>query len=388
MGRFLLLLVAASSLTTGSVLANRGLDARAGGNALAQNHLGIVVAERLSETGLEEATELVSTLTGLPATSTLRGELDGGTYTVQIVPTPPRLLTVTSVGEVTGVGREGTVRHTREATFELRASTSGAPPVARFLGQALTLEQSLTMNTSQRVLSADPALNANIHTNGGSYVNITENAGIQGFYQSVTPPTQQWQKDRLARAFRPNANPSGLAVYQTVERIEIPVIRVADYLSKATLVSATNVQPSGGVIDFSATSTAENPAVWVIRGDLNINGGKSVEVKGFVNIIASGNININGSLQTAAGSTLSLYSERDISINGSAQITGSLMNNQNIQLSGSTVLTGPVTTRGTVNFNGNAKIVYQSLSGYMTAPLFGGTAATTAVGFRMVSVRA
>ena len=204
----------------------------------------------------------------------------------------------------------------------------------------------------------------------------------------MTPPTQQWQKDRLARAFRPNANPSGLAVYQTVERIEIPVIRVADYLSKATLVSATNVQPSGGVIDFSATSTAENPAVWVIWGDLNINGGKSVEVKGFVNIIASGNINVNGSLQTAAGSTLSLYSERDISINGSAQITGSLMNNQNIQLSGSTVLTGPVTTRGTVNFNGNAKIVYQPLSGYMTAPLFGGTAATAAVGFRMVSVRA
>lgn len=371
MGRYLLFLVAAASLATGAVFLNQGLDSRAGGTALVHDHLANVVAQRLSETGLAEATQLLSDMTSLPAATTLAGTMMGGTYVVTITPDPPSRVVVTSTAEVAGVGRAGG-RHVREAVFELGSGGTSVPAVPAFLANALTIEQSLTMNQSQRVLSDDPSVNANVHTNGGSYVNIQDNAGIQGFYYSVTPPSEQWMRDRLSRAFRPNQNPEGLHVYQTRSRIEIPAVRASDFLAVATKVTNTNVQQNGGVLDFSGTSTEQNPAVWVVRGDFNLNGGQSLEVRGHVNLVTQGNVNIHGALQTSPGSALSIYSERDISINGTAVFTGSLMNNQNIQLSGGTLIHGPITTRGTVNFNGSSKIVYRPLSGYMTRPLFGG----------------
>ena len=389
MGRLLLLLVAAASLTTGAVYLNRGMDSRANGDALAQDHLATVVAQRLSASGLAEAAQYLAPLTALPPAKTLQGAMMGGTYTVTLTPVQPDRVVVSSTGQLTGAGRRGGAS-TREAVFQLVAGTGGSTPSApAFLANAMTIEQSLTMNQSQRVVSESPAVNANIHTTGGNYVNLTNNAGIQGFYYSVTPPSQQWQRDLLKQAFRPNQNPEGLEVYQTRPRIEIPVVRATDYLSVATKVSSTNVQQGGGILDFTGSSTAENPAVWVVKGDFNLNGGQSLEVRGYVNLITQGNVNINGTLRTAAGSMLSIYSERDISINGSATITGSLMNNQNIQLSGSTEIHGPITTRGTVNFNGSSRIVYTPLSGGMTRPLFGGGAATSATppSFRLVSVR-
>ena len=408
MGRFLLFLVAAASLTTASVFVDRGLEAKSTGRALAQDHLGMVVAERLSATGLNEASQYLSTLTSLPAVVTTTGQMAGGTYTVTLAPSPSDQVEVTVVGTVHGVGRTGTITHRREATFELAGG--GAPPVAAFLGQAMTIQQTLTMNTAQRVLSGDPTVNANIHVNNGNALNLSWNAGIQGFYQSPTPVPHSWMHDLLRSSFVPNSNPEGLDVWQVVDRIDIPIIDAQTMMAevgieersawqwtpgqplpRAHVYTPTNVQHPGGVLDFRGVSSEESPATWVVKGDFNLNSGQSLEVLGHVNLVTTGNVNIHGSIRTGAGSVLSLYSERDISINGSSDITGSVMNgNQwggNIQLSNDAVIRGPVSTRGTVNFNGNAKIVYTPLSGYMTKPLFrGGPGGGT--GYRPVSVRA
>ena len=412
MGRLLLFLVAASILTTGVVYASRGLDSSASGTALQQDHLADAVAQRLSETGLAEGAEALSRLSVMPLVlPPLRGAMMGGTYTVTFSLAPPDRVVMTSTARVDGVGREGG-RHERVAVYRLVAGEApSVPPPPAFLAQAMTIEQSLTMNGSQRIVAEDPAVNANVHTNGGSYANISENAGIQGFYHAVSPLGDVGQRNRLRKAFTPNRNPDGLDVYQLVDRIEIPRVVASSYItlgSKSwpwqngtagalppgtrTVYTNANVQHNGGVLDFSGMSSAEDPAVWVIKGDFNLNGGKNLEIRGFVNIVTQGNVNINGFLKTASGSTLSLYSERDISVNGSAVISGSLMNNQNIQLSGGTEIHGPVTTRGTVNFNGNSKIVYTPLSGNMTKPLFGGPVPPVPGGgglasFRPLSVR-
>ena len=421
MGRLLLFLVAAASLTTAGVFTNRGLEAKATGGAIAQDRLAGIVAERLSAAGLNEAAQSLAGLTAVPAVvTTLTGQMPGGTYTATLRPAPPDQVVVTVVGTVLGAGRTGEATHTREATFALESG--GAPAVPAFLGQAMTIERTLTMNTAQRVLSGDPTVNANIHVNDGSSLNLSWHAGIQGFYQSPTPPPHSWMYDLLRSSFVPNANPENLDVWQTVDPIDIPVVDAAAMMEQAGIdatddawdfdptrpvpcyeasspraapcknaYTSTNVQPLGGVLDFTSSSTAESPATWVIRGDFNLNSNRTLVVQGHVNIVTTGNINIHGAIRTAAGSTLSLYSERDISINGSSDITGSVMNgNQwggNIQFSDNTIIRGPVSTRGTINFNGNSKIVYTPLSGHMTAPLFGGGSGT-ATGFRPVSVRA
>lgn len=396
MGKLLLILVTGSVITFGVVQANGGLNRATDSRTRAADHLAMVVAEQLSATGLSEATLVVETLSAMPASSTLRGTMMGGTYTVTVQPEGADLVTVRSVGEVTGSGHDG-ARHVREATFQLvSASGAGEPPVPPFLSQALVLEDNLTMNDAQRVRSAEPGVNANVHTNGGSVINISENAGIEGFYYSVRPIPHDWLRPKLERAFRPNSNPERLAVYQLADRIEMPTIRATDYLSVATQVSAGNQSNVSGVLDFvrNGYGTRENPAVWVIRGDFNTASGRTLQINGYVNIITQGNVNLQGVTTTGANSAVSFYSQQGISLNGTTRIAGSLMANSNIQIGGTgTVVEGPVATRGTLNFNSNAHILYRPLSGYMTRPLFpstGGAAAAPAPGgarFRPIAYR-
>ena len=269
MGKYLLLIVASASVTAGALHLAPGLDVRVGGQARSADHLAVAVAEQLSATGLSEATAALAGLTTMPSAFVVEGTLMGGTYSATVTPTSSDTVTVRSVGRLPRSGGGG-AEHVREVRFELAVVPATEPPTAAFLRNALTIEGDLTMNDAQRVRAEDPSENASIHTNGGDAVNIGENAGIQGFYYSVRPVPHDWLKPRLRSSFVPNQNPDGLEVFQTADRIEIPVIRATDYLPVATQVSRASVQNAWGVLNF--VQDGRGPAVlgewklWRLRG--------------------------------------------------------------------------------------------------------------------------
>ena len=380
MGKMLLLLVAASTLA-GAVVYTRGATAgERSGSAVATRQMARAVAEQLSATGLNEAAQWVSTLSAVPAVTTVfEGAQMGGTYRALAVPNGTGV-DIVSVGTLPGVAG-GAAAHTRSIGFSL-ASAAAAPAevLPPFMQAALTMERMLTANGGVAVTSESPLVNANVHTNGAGQAG--GGSVIQGFLRHAQPIGDAGIRQRLEAVILPNQNPDGLPDLQPVGRIEIPEFRAEAHRARATQVVSGNYVVSGTV----TLGTRAAPSIILVTGDLTSQGAETRFV-GYGILLVAGNVNINQSVRTDAGSesSLAVYTQGAVNINGQLTLTGQVFSNQDVNMSSQSVITGTVTTRSGVNFNGGGRIVYRPASAALTAPIFGqvaGTAAPAAARFR------
>ena len=319
----------------------------------------------------------------------------------------------------------GLRNHRIEATY-VRTCSEDAGAGSSGLGYGTISDKQFSINGETLIFSPDPTANADIHTNQNLYIN--GDPEVEGFGTYVSSSGNLCDS---CDGFEPNDDVNGGEdnVYQG-EYVEIPTLSAADFLAEATYVYDGDYRVgSDRTIDFTnyqgitGYGTAENPFVWYIKGDLEINSDLFMTL-GYVKIIVEGYVLVNSDAKILASNdadappppsstydnpnedamrewistyysegTAGIYvfgtkdgksDEPGVHFNGKNVVTGNIYSIGDVLINGDTTNIGSITTKGKMHYNGKNVLWY--VGGHESIDLEGESAEVQAPdGIRLLS---
>jgi len=288
-------------------------------------------------------------------------------------------------------------QHVIEATYVRTCRDAGGDPGATV---AIASDQMFHINGESAVYSSDATQNANIHSNDVLYVDGEPEVEGYGTYVADA-------ECGSCDGFQPNDdwNGSDPNVFQG-DYIDIPEFVAADWWPRRTFAEGS-VSLGGDVIDFTnyqgitGYGTADNPFIWYIQGDLQIDG--DVRFLGHVMVVVEGHMHIESDVTlltsvpaatedpppstiddpnkdemrewiadyVTSDITVGIYvegskdddpDEAGIHINSNAVIAGHLFANHKIHVNGDATIIGGMVTKDIMHFNGKNVTWYTGLN--------------------------
>ena len=333
-------------------------------------------------------------------------------------------------------------RHELKATYVRTCfEPEGAPPWVKY---ATVSDRNFDVRGEIRVWSADESVNSNVHSN--RRLMVDDKAYIEGFGtqsrssgggcpsdpnctdDDVVEP--YWDGDKYP-IFDPNDDDNGGEpdFLRSQPIIEIEPLIPSEWEPKATYVEGGDIRiNSNTTINFTdyrgitTHGTKDNPFIWYIPGDLEVNA-DLFQMIGYVVVIVEGGVKIDGDAKfitgvpagitppstsysnpnvnsvrswmathMAEGTTMGLYAagcydgdcgNSGIHLNGKATVVGQLFANNDISINGDAVVFGAITTRGVMDYNGKNVIWYSGANGAITS---GGAGQPLPDGIRLLSI--
>lgn len=341
---------------------------------LFNEHAAEVLARRIAHTGLAEGVQSVfdsyEANGSYAGSSSIGGENGGGSYTVGIT-TSGTSFTLESVGQF------AEAQHTLQRQYRW---TGGVPA---FLAGPILCDGNLHIDADLTLQSTDPDVNTNILANGN--IRISEGISLINGFAYYGNNFDITNGQTAAEALQPNANPSGLPLYQLVPEVTMPELDPEQYAGIATQTSSDDLELSGSY----ALGTQDNPTIWYVDGDVKTIG--PVQFSGYGVLVIKGSFHIEHNITTdvASESTLGLYVGNNIHIDdANLSMAGQWFADGNIHLRANTSFTGSMTAAGgNCDFDMPLNMTYRPASPVLTAPFW--PSDTTGAGgtLRMLAAR-
>lgn len=383
MGKALLLFVTGLMVTGGLLLytgpqrtaqeADRELSEQ--GNAM--------IAREIAMTAYNLADQKVR-LGEITEATTLNGTYQGGSYEVVFTPGAGwgggvgekslDVMVSASVDRNLPGGSTTQARHFVQAAYAMDypEEVEEYPDVPNFLEYGLIVESNVTLNGAISIeIDAGPGVapdvNANLHTNGNLI--LDGRAGtVHGFGTYVGTLTGA---KHAGSWFRPPHNPDRDPVVQQIAPVPIEPFDIDAYLGRVTVdqSSAGDVTITGNV---DLGGTRENPYIWHIGGNLTSTGGATID--GYVVFVVEGDINLNG--DTVVGesgyadedeSSTAFIAGGEVVFGGNIEAWGMIYAEDGINFHGNPDIYGSLATMGTAVFSGTPDIYYRAASPALAA---------------------
>lgn len=354
MGKHAIMIVALVAVSVG-VTRNQAASRRAEVDDRS-THQHEILARQAAHTGYAEAAHLLTAGADPDTLGPLVGRTAEAAYATEVTVEAgaPRVVRVRVEGRAGGDVRHVVEAVFREATDGGEGSDGWAERVPPYLRYAVFSGDDLRFTALPRVLSADPAINADVHTNGDLDLGLSLGATLGG---RVADGFGTYRGDLHsvpvlsdpADAFRPPANPEGEGTLRRGEAVPAPTLDVASMADRATRTTRGELRLLGRV----ELGTREAPVVHYVRGDLVL---VDAQIEGYGVFLVEGAVlwesTLTGALEALAGapeSRVGVYAEGPIVFNGVGEVAGQFVSGASVTFSGAATLYGSVAARGAVN---------------------------------------
>ncbi len=224
---------------------------------------------------------------------------------------------------------------------------------AIFSGKSIKIKDS-------KVLSDNPAWNANIHSNGS--VHIDKKSVINGFVSYV----KKFKGKNAEEVIKPNVNPAGEKTVFKTFKIEPPEFNPDKYEPIATDVYEKNLKINKDM----TLGTPVNPKIIFVKGKLEVK--KNVSFTGYGVFIVKKDIKLDGNVTINAvdplGNNLGLYSKGKVKIKNGTTVYGQIYGEKGIKLEKNAVVHGSLATgyKGKVDLKKDAVLYYRPATSSIT----------------------
>ncbi len=303
----------------------------------------------------------------------IRGEHQGGAYTVQIKANKKRA-TIESVGTIKNAGRHSE-NYLVSVIIERRQVLPATPPSWMQYALATDADIKLTGDPSITLAMGSPdGLNANVHTNGTMELGgkKLEILGFGSYSTSVIG------KESALESFQPPYNPTGQDHLYETDPIDIPDFTDVDYANYLDAYGESIVDQSsvgdvevGGLLDLGGTR--DNPYVWHVDGNLRFT--SDTVINGYVMFVVTGETSMSGDVLVGdsgftggAESSVALYTNGNLNLSGNSTVNAQMfVGGQAVVAKGTPTILGNLVTNGGIDMRGTPNMLYRQASSALTS---------------------